>query len=57
MDETKIRIKNMNKHLKDAKMTYWEHWLTATSSGLALLIHAWFPCILKDYASNKISKK
>ncbi|MBT4764532.1 hypothetical protein HOO14_06015 [bacterium] len=47
----------MNKHLKDSKMTYWEHWFNATSSGLALLIHAWFPCILKDYASNKICKK
>lgn len=44
------------KHLKENKVGYWEHWSVATRSGIALLIHAWFPNILQDYASNLICK-
>jgi hypothetical protein len=47
----------MSKHLKEVNMTYWKHWKIAMSSGVALIIHAWFPNVLKDYASNKICKK
>jgi|TARA_B110000483_G_scaffold232879_1_gene301009 ABC-type phosphate/phosphonate transport system permease subunit len=46
----------MNKHLEEANMSYWEHWKLATLTGISLIIHAWFPNILKDYASNKICK-
>lgn len=45
------------KHLKKANMSYWEHWWHATTCGIALLIHAWLPNVLEDYASNKICKK
>jgi len=44
----------MIKHLKDKNIGYWEHWLIATKCGIALLIHAWLPFILEDYASKKI---
>jgi hypothetical protein len=47
----------MSRHLKETNKGYWEHWLHATKIGLVLLIHAWLPNILKDYASNKICKK
>ena len=46
----------VNKHLKEQNLTYFEHWLTATKCGIALLIHAWLPFVLEDYASNKICK-
>ena len=45
------------KHLKEANMSYWKHWWHATTCGVALIIHAWLPNVLKDYASNKICKK
>jgi hypothetical protein len=45
------------KHLKDAGMGYWQHWLHATKIGLSLIIHAWFPNLLSDYASNQLCKK
>ena len=45
------------KHLTEANMSYWKHWYHATTCGIALLIHAWLPWVLKDYASNKICKK
>jgi hypothetical protein len=44
-------------HLKEANMNYFQHLWHALSSGVALIIHAFFPFILKDYASNKICKK
>ena len=47
----------MIKHLKDKNIGYWEHWLIATKCGIALLIHAWLPFILEDYASKNICKK
>ena len=47
----------VNKHLKEQNLTYFEHWLTATKCGIALLIHAWFPFVLEDYASKRICKK
>jgi hypothetical protein len=52
-----IKIKKMSRHLKETNKGYWEHWLHATKIGIALLIHAWLPNILKDYASDKICKK
>ena len=45
------------KHLKDANMSYWQHWLHATKIGLSLLIHAWFPNLLSTYASDNLCKK
>ena len=42
------------KHLKDNKMTYWKHWRLAMSCALALFIHAWYPDILENYASDRI---
>lgn len=45
------------KHLKENNIGYWRHWWIAMSSSLALFIHAWFPNILKYYASNKICPK
>ena len=47
----------MKKHLEKAHMTYWQHWYHATTCGIALLIHAWFPNILQNYASDKLCKK
>ena len=45
------------KHLQKNNMSYWQHWWHATTSGIALLIHAWFPNVLEDYASNKLCNK
>lgn len=45
------------KHLRDANMSYWQHWLHATKIGLSLLIHAWFPGLLTTYASDHLCKK
>ena len=42
------------RHLKENKMTYWQHWLLAMSCSVALFIHAWLPFVLAYYASNKI---
>ena len=47
----------MMKHLKDRKVGYWEHWLTAMKCSVALYIHAWFPFIFEDYTSKHICKK
>ena len=44
------------KHLKEANMSYWQHWKHAMLCGIALIIHAWFPWILKDYTSKRICK-
>lgn len=45
------------KHLKENNMGYWQHWYIAMSSSIALFVHAWFPNLLKYYASNKICPK
>jgi hypothetical protein len=45
------------KHLRDANMGYWQHWLHATKIGLSLLIHAWFPGLLTTYASDHLCNK
>ena len=51
----------MNKHLNDVNMTYKEHFLFSFSMlgegiavGLALLIHAVFPCLFTNTFSNWI---
>jgi|TARA_R100000742_G_C4277702_1_gene99804 hypothetical protein len=42
------------RHLKENKMTYWQHWWLAMSCSISLFIHAWIPFILENYASEKI---
>jgi len=42
------------KHLQESDVGYWTHWWTATRAGLALLVHAWLPNVLPDYASRLI---
>lgn len=42
------------KHLEQKNIQYWKHWWIATRAGIALLVHAWFPNILEEYASNLI---
>ena len=44
----------MFKHLKDNNISYLEHWYNSTKIGLALLVHAWLPNILTDYASKNL---
>jgi len=45
------------KHLRDKGIGYWQHWSIATRAGLALLVHAWLPDVLPDYASRLICGK
>ena len=45
------------KHLKENKMTYWEHWKFSMSLAVSLFIHAWLPGILTNYASEKLCNK
>ena len=45
------------KHLREKRVGYWQHWWTATRAGLALLVHAWLPDVLPDYASRTICPK
>jgi hypothetical protein len=42
------------KHLKDVNKTYLGHLAHAWSMALALLIHGLCPCLLENYASNKM---
>jgi hypothetical protein len=42
------------KHLREKQVGYWQHWSIATRAGLALLVHAWLPDVLSDYASRLI---
>ena len=44
-------------HLKEQGVRYWDHWYRAIKISLALLIHAFFPNILKDYASKELCNK
>ena len=45
------------KHLREKRVGYWSHWWTATRAGLALLVHAWLPDVLPDYASRIICEQ
>lgn len=45
------------KHLKDNNITYWGHWWFAMKLSIALFIHAWFPNLFTNYASDKICSK
>ena len=47
----------MFKHLKETNTTYLRHWLRAMSCAMALIIHAFYPDVLTDYASKKLEKK
>jgi len=47
----------MFKHLKDNNTTYIKHWWRAVSCGVSLIIHAFYPDVLQDYASKKLQKK
>ena len=42
------------KHLAEVDKSYWEHLLHAWSMAGALLIHGLCPCLLENYASNKM---
>ena len=46
----------MLKHLKVSNSGYFEHWWRAIKISGALLIHAFLPDVLSDYASNEICK-
>jgi len=47
----------MFKHLKEQNISYIAHFNIAIRAGIALIIHAFYPDVLQDYASNKITKK
>jgi len=44
----------MIKHLKEQEVGYWKHWWRAIKISSALVIHAFLPDVLSDYASNEI---
>ena len=44
----------MIKHLKEQKVGYWKHWWRAIRISGALIIHAFLPDVLSDYASKEI---
>ena len=46
----------MFKHLEEQNISYLSHFCIAIKAGIALIIHAFYPDILQDYASKKISK-
>jgi hypothetical protein len=51
------RLKNMPitiKHLKEQDVGYFEHWWRAIKISGALLVHAFLPDVLSDYASKEI---
>ena len=48
--------RNMIKHLKDNKMSYFQHWYRAMTISIALFIHAWLPSVLETYASDKMKE-
>jgi hypothetical protein len=47
-------IDRIMKHLKEKQIGYWKHWWIAIRAGFALLIHAWIPDLLPNYASKLI---
>ena len=42
-------------HLKENNIGYWKHWYRAIKLSGALLIHAFLPDILSDYASKELN--
>ena len=44
----------MIKHLKEQNVGYFEHWWRAMKISGALLVHAFLPDVLSDYASKEI---
>jgi len=54
VDKIIQRILKVNKHLKEQKVGYFEHWWRAIKISGALLIHAFLPDVLSDYASKEI---
>ena len=44
-------------HLRDTNISYIAHWYRAMKLSIALLIHAFIPPILSDYASKELEKK
>ena len=44
----------MTKHLKEQEMGYFEHMWKAIKISGAMLIHAFLPDVLSDYASKEI---
>ena len=44
----------MFKHLKETNSGYFEHWWRAMKISGALLVHAFLPDVLSDYASKEI---
>jgi hypothetical protein len=42
------------KHLKEQNVGYFTHWWIAIKISGALLIHAFLPDVLSDYASKEI---
>ena len=47
----------MNRHLREQGVGYFEHWYRAIKISLALLIHAFLPDVLCDYASKELCDK
>ena len=45
----------MIKHLEDNNTSYRKHWWRAMKLSGALLIHAFLPDVLTDYASKELS--
>jgi len=48
------RILKVNKHLKEQNVGYFTHLWRALKISGALLIHAFLPDVLSDYASKEI---
>ena len=46
----------MFKHLRETDSGYWEHWWRAIRISGALIVHAFLPDVLSDYASNELCK-
>ena len=44
----------MVKHLRETDQGYWKHWWRAVKISAALLIHAFLPDVLTDYASKEL---
>jgi hypothetical protein len=47
----------MCNHLEKENTSYSRHWIRAMSCSIALFVHAWIPCLFKDYTSNKLKNK
>lgn len=55
-------IKYSIKHLKENGMTYWQHWIFASSHGIScikagifLICHSFLPAIFQHAGSNLVS--